>query len=109
MGKVTASPIVDQARLLLNMFRNTSDAEVIHHADDLLSYFLTLRNHHGVANSRSPRFSGKTFHILEEVIYELESDPEATLLNDGFKEFIVLVLEDIALNRIDVIAKPAGN
>lgn len=108
MGKSTASSIVDQAHLLLNLFRNTSEAEIIHHADDLLSYFHALRDHHGVANSRSPRFSGSTFHILEEVIYQLESDPDATLHNEGFKEFIILVLEDITLHRIEVIAKPAG-
>ena len=108
MGKITASPVVDQARLLLNLLRNTSDAETIHHADDLLSYFHALRDHHGVANSRSPRFSGSTFHILEEVIYQLESDPDATLHNDGFKELIVLVLEDIALHRIEVTDKSIG-
>ena len=102
MGKATTQPVVDQAKLLVDVFRNSSEAEILHHADDLLSYFVYLRKNCGVAESQSPRFSGKTFTILDEVIYQLESDPDATLRNEGFKEFIVLVLEDIALNRIRV-------
>ncbi len=105
MGKATASPIIDQARLLLNTFRNASEGEIVHHADDVLSYFHSLRENYGIGRSTSPRFSGNTFHILEEVNYQLESDPDATLRNEGFREFIILVLEDIASKRIQVVAR----
>lgn len=108
MGKATASPVVDQARLLLQMFRNTSDSELVHHADDVLTYFHSLRENYSIGRSTSPRFSGNTFHILEEVIYQLESDPDATLRNEGFREFITLVLDDIANHRIQVVTRRAG-
>ncbi len=107
MGKATASPVVDQARLLLTTFRNSSESEIVHHADDVLTYFQSLRENYSILRSTSPRFSGNTFNILEEVIYQLESDPDATLHNEGFREFILLVLEDIASNRIQVVARPA--
>lgn len=105
MGKATSSPIIDQARLLLDLFNNSSEAEIVHHADDILSYFTMLRDKYGIAKSGSPRFSGHTFSILQESIYQLESNPDSTMRNDGFKEFIRLVLEDIATVRIQLVLK----
>ena len=107
MGKATASPIVDQARLLLNLFQNSYEKEVARHADDILLYFRKLHDNYEIAKSTSPRFSGKTFVILEEVIYQLESHPDRTLRNSGMREFIVLVLEDITKNRIQLEVKGA--
>ena len=105
MAKANTSSVIDQARTLLDMFRTGSESDIGHHADDVLSYFSLLHESYAVRRSSSPRFSGKTFIILEEVIYQLESDPEETLRNEGFREFILLVLEDIAQGRIDVVPR----
>lgn len=99
--------LVGQARSLLEMLRSGSESDVRHHADDILSYFSLLHENYAVGRSSSPRFSGKTFIILEEVIYQLESDPEETLKNQGFRDFIFLVLEDIAWGRIAIVPKAA--
>ncbi len=108
MAKAGTASLIDQARSLLEIFRTASDSEVGHHADDILSYFRLLHESYAVRRSSSPRFSGKTFIILEEVIYQLESDPDATLRNEGFRDFILLVLEDIVQRRIDIVPKAAA-
>ncbi len=105
MGKISSSPIVDQSKSLLNLFRNEGTSELCRHADDILTFFNLLHDHYEIAVSKSPRFSGNTFNILEEVIYQLGSDPDATLGNAGFRDFIQLVLEDIAQMRVLVVAR----
>ena len=112
MGKATSSPAIDQARLLLNLFKTLSEAESARHADDVLSYFRKLHDHYQITKSSSPRFldthslgTGTTFIILEEVMYELEARPDKTLLSSDFREFIISVLEDIAGGRIQLASK----
>ncbi len=105
MGKISPSPVIDQSRLLLNLFKNEAGVELSHHADDILTYFNLLHDQYSIAASKSPRFSGNSFNILEEVIYQLGSDPDATMNNAGFREFIQLVLEDIAQMRILVVPR----
>ena len=90
----------DEARLFLQAIKNNSEGELLRYADEFLSYFHRLHDQYGITRSTSPRFSGKTFIILEDIIYELESHPEETLKSPSSREFIVDVLEDIANGRI---------
>jgi hypothetical protein len=100
MGKLSPLPIVDQARLLLTLIQNYSNAEISKHADDFLSYFYILHDNYEILKSTSPRFSGTTFVILEDTIYRLESDPEGVFESTDFREFIVQILSDITSGRI---------
>jgi hypothetical protein len=98
----TSSPltVVEQAHLLLSLFQNYSNAELSNHADDFLSYFYTLHDNYEIVKSTSPRFSGTTFIILEDIIYRLESDPDSVFESTDFRECIVQVLSDITSRRI---------
>lgn len=98
-------PLIDQACSFLQTFRQLSEYELVRYADDLLSYFHNLHDNFEIAKSRSPRFSGNTFIILEEIIYQLEANPDETMKNSGLREFIYLVLEDICSKRIQVVLK----
>jgi len=105
MGEGPASNLADQARSLLHLFGNSSEAEITRHADDILSFFRKLHDSYRITKSQSPRFSGTTFIILEEVMYELEARPEATIRSVDFREFITAVLYDISSGRVHVAAR----
>ncbi|MGA2624417.1 MAG: hypothetical protein ABSF91_11225 [Bacteroidota bacterium] len=105
MGKGAAANLADEARSLLHLFGNSSEGEMTRHADDVLSFFRKLHDSYRITKSQSPRFSGTTFIILEEVMYELEARPDATLRSGDFREFITAVLYDISSGRVRVAAK----
>jgi len=96
---------VSQASLLLQHFDTLSESELARYADDILVYFRSLHDHWMVVKSSSPRFSGSTFIILEEVMYHLEAHPDETLKSPDLREFMRLILEDIADGRILIAAK----
>ncbi|HZY09604.1 MAG TPA: hypothetical protein VFF29_00470 [Bacteroidota bacterium] len=98
-------PIINQACSFLQTFRQLSENGLVRYADDLLSYFHNLHDNFAISKSKSPRFSGNTFIILEEIIYQLESNPDETLKNSGLREFILQVLEDICVQRITIARK----
>ena len=87
--------------------KDLSEAEASRRADDYLSFFRTLHDKYGIGRSKSPRFSGTTFIVLEEVMYELEARPESTMRSHDFREFIGGVLDDIATGNVHVVPNPA--
>ena len=105
MGQSQALPVVQEARSLLQLFMNLSENELARHADDILLYLRKLHDQYQIRKSRSPRFSGSTFFILENVMYELEAHPDETLRSSDFREFIMAVLSDISSLKIEVVAR----
>lgn len=93
----------EKAWKFLNILRASTDATVL--ADDLLVFFYDLRDNYSVAHSSSPRFSAKSFSILGELLYSLESRPDETMQNEHWRSFCEMVLEDIALGRIEIAKK----
>ncbi|HLX11987.1 MAG TPA: hypothetical protein VKS81_04160 [Bacteroidota bacterium] len=107
MDKSLSTYAIAEAKRLLSLLKESSDQEYAKLADDILIFFHRLHDHFGIAKSSSPRFSGRTFIILEDIIYELESHPEETMQSASSHEFIVHVLEDIATGKLTIIAKQA--
>jgi hypothetical protein len=92
--------LLEKARSLLSQLQGPSTPVSL--ADDILLFFYDLHDNYFIARSSSLRFTAKTFSILGDVIYGLESDPDGTLLNDHWKNFIQLTLEGIATGKIVV-------
>jgi hypothetical protein len=95
--------LIEKARSLLGQLRGASTPGGL--ADDILLYFYDLHDNYLVARSSSFHFNAKTFSILGDVIYGLESDPDGTLLSDHWKNFIQSTLEDITSGRIVLVRK----
>ncbi|MBM4161719.1 MAG: hypothetical protein FJ217_11565 [Ignavibacteria bacterium] len=67
-----------------------------------------LLDEHIIVRSTSPRFTGRTFNSLRDVIYQLESDLTAALSRPEWREILEGVLEDIVTGRI-VTARKQGS
>jgi len=95
--------LLEKARSLLGQLRGPSIPVSL--ADDILLFFNDLRDNYLIARSSSFRFTAKTFSILGDAIYGLESDPDGTLSSDHWKNFIQSTLEDIVTGRIILARK----
>ena len=93
----------EKALKFLNILRSSTDATEL--ADDLLVLFYDLHDHYRIAQSSSPRFSAKSFAILGELIYNLESRPDETMQSEHWKSFCEMILEDIDTGRITIARK----
>lgn len=92
------------ARKFLKAFRESSEVELAKQADDLLLFCYRLRDGYSLVRSSNPRFAGTMHGVLQEVIYELESNPDETLLSAQWRSYLQSFLECIATGAI-VIAK----
>ena len=107
MGKQPIPPVIAQARALLYLLENSSDSELSQHSDAFLTYFRDLHDHNAILKSTSPRFSGTTFVILDDILYRLESDPDAAFQSGDDRELMANILSDIVLGRIVIRTKPS--
>ena len=96
----TTTDIVPRARALFQRLHSASDAERTALADDVLLYLYDLRDHYQIAKSTSPRFSGRSFSVLADVIYGLESRPDEVMAGGDWFDLITDLLKDISLGRI---------
>ena len=97
--------IIGEARKFLEILRDSSEYESLKHADEILLYLYSLQDNYTILKSRSPRFSEGPVISLRHLIYQLESDPEETFRNYNMKNFMTLILEDIAFGRVDTALK----
>ncbi len=93
------------AKGFLNLMKQSSDEDVVGQIDNFLVYFRGLRDQFDIVKSKSPRFSGKNFHFLADLIADLESDPEGTLRSEDYRVFITSLLEDLSTGRIEIARK----
>jgi hypothetical protein len=89
----------------LNLMKQSSDEDIVKQTDNLLLYFNGLKDQYEIVKSQSPRFSGKNFHFLSDIIYQLESDAEGALKSDELRAFLTNLLEDISTRKIEVARK----
>lgn len=102
MKQSSANTIVLEAKRLLEVFKGLSDAEIAKSADDLLLYCYRLHDEHVIVRSASPRSPGRTLSSLRDVIYQLESKPDETLMSPEWRDLLLSVLEDIVSGRVVV-------
>ncbi len=93
------------ARGFLNLMKQSSDEDIVAQIDNFLVYFRGLRDQFDITRSKSPRFSGKNFHFLADLIADLESDPEGTLRSEDYRAFITNLLDDIASGKLEIARK----
>ena len=95
--------MLEKARSFLTLLRNSTDATAL--ADDLLVFFYDLHDRYRIVRSSSPRFSAKSFAVLGDLIYNLESKPDETMKSEYWRNFIENLLGDIATGRIEIANK----
>ncbi len=88
-----------------NMLRQSSDEDIVGQVDNFLIYFRGLRDQFEIKDSKSPRFTGRNFSFLEDLIHDLESDPEGTLRSQDYRTFITSLLDDLSTGRLEVARK----
>jgi hypothetical protein len=93
------------AKGFLNLMKQSSDEDIVKQADNLLLYFNGLRDQYDIVKSTSPRFSGRNFHFLADIIYQLESDVEGTVKSEDSRTFLTNLLEDISTQKIEIARK----
>ncbi|HET9131261.1 MAG TPA: hypothetical protein VFO86_09955 [Terriglobia bacterium] len=93
------------AKGFLNLMKQSSEEDVVAQVDNFLVYFRGLRDQFDIVKSKSPRFSGRNFHFLADLIADLESDPEGTLRSADYRAFITNLLDDISSGRLEIVRK----
>ena len=86
----------------LNLIKQSSDEDIVGQVDNFLVFFRGLRDQYEIVKSTSPRFSGKNFHFLADLITDLESDPEGTLRSADYRSFITNLLEDLSFGKLEI-------
>jgi hypothetical protein len=89
----------------LNLMKQSSEEDIVAQVDNFLMYFRGLRDQYEIVKSISPRFSGKNFHFLADLITDLESDPEGTLRSADYRTFITNLLEDLSSGKLEIARK----
>lgn len=92
------SPVL-QAKTLLRSLNETRRSEE-NLADELLLFLYRLRDTHRIIRSSHPLVQGKSFVVLNEVIYRLESDPDTALSDGEISGTLRSVLEGIVKGTI---------
>jgi hypothetical protein len=93
------------AKGFLNLMKQSSEEDIVRQIDNFLVFFRGLRDQFEIVRSKSPRFSGKNFHFLADLITDLESDPEGTLRSTDYRTTITNLLEDISFGKIEIARK----
>ena len=93
------------AKGFLNMLKQSSDEDIVAQVDNFLVYFRGLRDQFEITTSKSPRFTGRNFMFLEDLIGDLESDPDGTLRSEDYRTFITNLLDDLSTGRLEIVRK----
>jgi hypothetical protein len=97
--------IAAQAKVFLTSLQQPHERSSAAIADDLLLFFYRLRDEFRIVRSASDRFKGPSFSFLHELLYQLESRPDETLLSAEWRTFVEALLSDIGSSRIVVAHK----
>lgn len=94
--------IASQAGQLLKELRESGSRPLPLTADHLLLFGYRLRDGYRIVRSTSIRFKGPSFRFIQELLYQLESRPDAALSSAEWREMIETLLTDLALGKIVV-------
>jgi hypothetical protein len=97
--------IAEQAKVFLTTMQQTHDRPLGTTADDLLLFLYRLRDKYRIIRSTSDRFKGPSFAFLHELLYQLESRPDETMLSAEWRGFVEALLSDMASGKIVVMPK----
>ncbi len=74
-------------------------------ADDVLLFLSRLKDHYTVVESTSRSITGKSFAVLQAVISDLESAPDATMRNEETVRFLRTLLEELVRGSLVIQKK----
>ena len=77
-------------------------------ADELLLFLYRLRDGYRVVRSSSDRSQGTSFGFLSDILYQLESRPDAALESEECKSRIESLLRDLAEGKLTLSKKGDG-
>jgi hypothetical protein len=96
---------IDTARKLLSRLRHAFPAELPALADELLVFLYRLKDEYVIVHSSSRMVTGSSFAVLSNLIYSLESAPEAALRETSTVEFLRALLEDLTRGAVVIQKK----
>jgi hypothetical protein len=96
---------IETARDLLQRMQQAPAAELPSLADDLLLFLSRLKDTYSVVDSTSRSIRGKSFAVLQAVISDFESAPDATMRNEKAVTFLRTLLEEIVRGSIVIQKK----
>ncbi len=105
MINATDKKIISEARRFHQILLESSEYESSRYADEILLYLYNLQDNYTILKSRSPRFSQGPIISLRDLIYQLESRPDETFRNGDMKSRMMLILDDIASERVEAVVK----
>ena len=88
------------ARELQERIHRSSVAELPTLADDLLLFLYRLKDEYRIVKSSGRSITGRSFSVLDNLIYDLESSPDTTLTTTSSVEFVKSLLEDLVRGNI---------
>lgn len=94
---------IETARELLRRMHQTPPTATL--ADELLLFLYRLKDEYAIVESASRSITGKSFVVLQGVIYDLESAPDATLRNEATVGFLRTLLEELVRGNIVIQRK----
>jgi hypothetical protein len=104
-GRNEIQDLMLQASSLLKAVREHAGGPQDMKADDLLLFLYRLRDGYRVVHSSSDRSKGNSFGFLPDILYQLESRPDATLESEEWNSRIELLLRDLAEGRLMLLRK----
>ena len=105
MNGAVQDTVVEQARNLLAVIRQSDGGGSAATADDLLLFLYRLRDQYRIVRSTSDRFRGASFSFLHDLLYQLESRPDETMRSSEWRTFIQGLLSDIVSGRITIATR----
>ena len=77
-------------------------------ADDLLLFLYRLRDRYRVLRPPGDRSKGNSFGFLPDILYQLESRPDATLQSEEWRSRIESILRDLTEGKVTILIKGNG-
>jgi len=96
---------IETARELLRRMQQAPASELPALADDFLLFLTRLKESYSVVESTSRLITGRSFAVLQAVISDLESAPDATMQNEETVKFLRTLLEEIVRGSLVIQKK----
>lgn len=97
-----------QASSLLGRLHEHAGSRDEARADDILLLLYRVRDRYRILDPSGDRSKGPSFGYLPDLLYQLESRPDATLQSDEWRPRIESILRDLAEGKLSLSTKSDG-
>ncbi|MFH0989269.1 MAG: hypothetical protein V1799_04545 [bacterium] len=92
--------VYSQASHLLLYLNQHSEDQLAGMADEYLLFLYRLRDRYQIVRSSSRIFTGKSFSVLNDLLYQLESNPAAAMSRHDTKQLLLTLLQEMTQGKI---------